>query len=254
MTAARVQSGSGLEGEVEWPQAIVYLIRQDDTLLSRNGKVVFALTDATGRFAFDDVPAEPLLVSAVLPGNRRLAGLIRPEQGENHIEIGLATTYVAAYLRDRVRALRLSLSSLPLEKLADLAIRSQTHLGSAPLASPDLAIDAAPRLARRYGVVVASRDAVLARAWADLLGRPSPAIETLAAPGLPGSEVRSVAIAPGPPGSIYFGETGDLVARLSVRGPAPGDEVATLLTGSRETRQLGLPAALGFEPDRKSVV
>ncbi len=258
-------SEAGISGEVALPGAIVYLIDQDETLYSRDGKVVFALTDAQGRFTFSGVPDAPLLVVAVLPGNRRLAGLVRPKAGENAIEIGVATTYVAAYLRDRARVAGKTLDGLAggrqlgpyLERLSTLT-RDRIAAGGLP-ANPDLAVDAAPNLARMYGVVVASRDKGLAEAWADLLGHAVPAVETLAVPSLPAGEVRAVAA--GATGDIYVGEIGDLVARISVLTPGGtpsgtssgtsggplGGSPRVFLSGSRVSRQLGLPAVLAFD-------
>ncbi|MBM3273661.1 MAG: hypothetical protein FJZ00_00805, partial [Candidatus Sericytochromatia bacterium] len=198
-TAGARSVQAALSGEGGLPQSLVYLIRQDDTFYEKNGKVVFALTNAEGRFAFLDVPAEPLLVSVVLPGNRRLAGLVRPSEGENVLEVSVAPTYMAAFLRNRAQAAGKPLdhyasSFALLPKLADMSGALIAAGGLA--AEPDLAVDASPRLARAYAVALASRDAELAAAWKGLLGKATPAIETLAPPTLPEGAIISVATGP----------------------------------------------------------
>jgi hypothetical protein len=246
-TASARSVKAALSGESGLPQSLVYLIRQDDTFYEKDGKVVFALTDAEGRFGFLDVPAEPLLVSVVLPGNRRLTGLVRPVDGENVLEVGVATTYMAAFLRNRAAAAGKPLDRYAstfnlLPKLADMTGALITR-GGLP-AEPDLAVDAAPRLARAYAVALASRDANLAAEWKGLLGKATPAIETLASPSLPEGAILSVASAPD--GTVFAGEWGreaNRLTRLAASGSVP---VLAGMWGS--VRDLGYPASLLFDP------
>ncbi|MEB3298901.1 MAG: hypothetical protein VKO21_05385 [Candidatus Sericytochromatia bacterium] len=147
-------------------------------LLARpDGQPYGGVTNASGSFEIA-APAEQMVVTVLLKGNRRLSALVDHTKGSGEVPVDLATTLVTEYLRQRLRIWGLDLSvvfeadgNLALYK--DLVTRTGALLREsdyAGLEAADLALEATDVLNDKYALAVGRAETgALAKAWADLL-------------------------------------------------------------------------------------
>lgn len=163
--------------------AIVYLTTPAEHFyVDSEGQTLFAVTDQDGRYRFDAVPVDvPVVVTAALPKNRRLAGFMEPEKGANSLDIDLGTTMVTEFLRDHARLARTTMQGFPnlarelphLVRLTRQLVADSVSGASSALgldAQVDLGIHAIPQLRNAYVRAFGATDRPLSEAWKRLLG------------------------------------------------------------------------------------
>lgn len=153
--------------------ALVYLMTPDERLyLDTAGKAVTTTTDASGHYELPASVNQPLVVTALLPQNRRLVGYtLLSAPGTFSVDVTLESTYVTEFLRDRSRRQQKALADYDLSKIARLADLTRAAIEADALASaPDLSLGGLPDLVADYLVALSSKSRELSDAWADLLG------------------------------------------------------------------------------------
>ena len=172
--------------EVPLANALAYLTDPKEQFYRVNGKMVQTTTDSQGRYHFSvGVPkGQPVLLNAILPGNRRVVGFTVPALGTNKLDVSLATTYVTEFLRARAEAYGKSMSDYDLGRLPDLARRTEKALDAQTLAPPDLAIGHLADMTMGYAAVVGQNVEGLGDAWATMLGKRTLAALTVAGTGV----------------------------------------------------------------------
>jgi sugar lactone lactonase YvrE len=176
----------GTEGPL--PDALVYLTDPKDNFYRNAGKMVSTVTGSSGEYRFQGgVPKkQPVIINAILAGNRRLVGFTVPDDGPQKVDLSVASTYVTEFLRQQADGDGKSMASYDLKLLDDLAAKTKTMLQTDALAVPDLAIGSIPDMDRTYALAVGqTKD--LGDIWANVLGRRVLALRTVAGSGNSGS-------------------------------------------------------------------
>lgn len=174
-----------LEDEAPLADALVYLTNPKDEFYRLNGKMVSTTTDQKGAYKLvNGVPAgQPVIVNAILKGNRRIVGFTVPKDGDQQVDLSVASTYVTEYLRARAEREGKSMADFDLARLPGLVAATRQAIASGALAVPDLSISHIPEMNRAYALAVGRNVARLGDAWAQLLARRVLAVETLAGTG-----------------------------------------------------------------------
>lgn len=166
--------------------ALAYLTTPSEDFYRFNGKAVVTTTDGQGRYHFaGGVPKkEPVIVSVILPGNRRVVGFTVPDTGTAHLDVSLATTLVTEFLRLHAQHDKKSMADYSLDRLPDLAARTQAALDKGEMALPDLAVGLIPAMDQQYALAVGKNLEGLGDAWAKMLGYRVIAADTVAGTGV----------------------------------------------------------------------
>lgn len=154
----------------------VYLTTLDERLFASGGRRAVVKTDREGKFDFGSFvlpPRTDVVVHARPPeGPRELVAYTVSAEGENVLDIGLASTVTTRFLLDVANRHGKPPSAFSSARLA--AIRDKTK---AMLKREDLIISPAdleeggePRLRRAYFDAMASKEPTLLQSWRDLLG------------------------------------------------------------------------------------
>lgn len=203
---------------------LVYLTTPDERLyVDSQGKAVTTTTDAEGRYELPASVDQPLVVTAVLAGNRRLVGFTRlTGEGTASLDITLGTTYVTEFARAQTARAGSTIAALDGARLASLAALTGSMLEAGELgAAPDLTMSEIPALADQYMVAFSSRRRDVADAWAALLGFRPLAVTTLEDSVDPGFEPTAIAVNPAGP-EIYVAavsNTGVMIREVTSRTP-----------------------------------
>lgn len=176
---------AALKDEVPLPEAVVYLSDPQDNFYRQNGKPITTSTDRNGVYRFQSgFPRKvPVIVSAVLDGNRRVVGFTVPDDGNSRVNLSVASTYVTEFLREAARSDGKSMLDYDLKQLAALTATTQGLLESGELPVPDLDVASIGNLNRAYAIAVGHDKGGLGDQWASLLGRRVVALETVAGTG-----------------------------------------------------------------------
>ncbi|MDB5099376.1 MAG: hypothetical protein JWM80_3797 [Cyanobacteria bacterium RYN_339] len=172
--------------ETPLANALGYLTTPDEDFYRFNGKTVTTTSDGQGKYRFQGgVPhKQPVIVSFVLPGNRRVVGFTVPETGTAKLDLSLATTFVTEYLREHALLAKRSMADFELGRLPDLAKRTSAALGAGDLPTPDLVVGHIQDLNQAYALAVGKNAQGLGDAWAKLLGARTLATATAAGSGV----------------------------------------------------------------------
>jgi len=167
--------------EVPLTRALVYFLNLNDTFYQdEQGRQMLTMTDDQGAYGLTVrlSPNVPVIVSALVTGNRRMVGYTMTRAGEKAVvNIGIASTYVTEYLREQASGNEQILqAALPL--LPQLVSQTQVLLDLGLLPVPDLTIGHAWQMNRTYATVFASRSKALSDLWKQVLGRRVLAITT----------------------------------------------------------------------------
>lgn len=162
--------------------AIVYLSSPDEDLYrDPSGKVVSTIADARGRYVLPADVGMPLIVTAVLPHNRRLVGYtLLTREGSASLDVSLQSTYVTEFLRYEARKRKKTMADHDVSKLPRIVELTRAMIASGDLPEdPDISIASIPSLVQAYLVAFATRNRALSDAWADLLGSRPLAVTTV---------------------------------------------------------------------------
>jgi DNA-binding beta-propeller fold protein YncE len=172
--------------EAPLANALGYLTTPDEDFYRFNGKAITTTSDATGKYRFQGgVPRkQPVIVSFVLPGNRRVVGFTVPDTGTAKLDLSLATTFVTEFLREQAARAKRSMADYELSRLPDLASRTTAALAAGELATPDLVVGHIQDLNQLYALAVGRNVEGLGDAWAKLLGSRTLATATAAGSGV----------------------------------------------------------------------
>jgi sugar lactone lactonase YvrE len=167
---------------------LVYLTDPKDHFYRASGHMITATTNANGDYRFQSgVPKKvPVIVSAILSGNRRLVGFTVPDQGPQKVDLAVDSTYVTEFLRQQAEFDGKSMAAYDLKQLDDLAVKSRALLVAGHLEVPDLAVAHILDMDRAYALVVGTTQD-LGTAWATLLGRRILALQNVAGDGNSGA-------------------------------------------------------------------
>ncbi|HEY9855209.1 MAG TPA: hypothetical protein V6D05_05680, partial [Stenomitos sp.] len=165
--------------------AVVYLTSPNEQFYAgSDGKALYTFTDDKGAYSFKVAPAEvPVIVTVLLPDNRRLVGFLVPKKGENAYDVDLATTVVTEFLRDQARLAGKSMADYPalgtelptiIRLTRELIANGQMHFKeSATDTRPgyvDLNVNDIPAMRNEYVRAFAASNQELSDAWKRLLG------------------------------------------------------------------------------------
>jgi hypothetical protein len=153
----------------------------EEIYLGPGGGAIATTADGEGRYKLGVAPGKPILVSAVLAGNRRLVGLAYPTAtGTATADISLESTYVTEFLRTYAARAGKPLSSLDIGQLPAAVGSARSMLEAGQLdPAPDLAPGAIPDLVAGYLAAMAAHRKDVSDFWAQLLGIRPLAITTL---------------------------------------------------------------------------
>lgn len=265
------EGGSGYRllslDEAPLANAVAYLTTPDENFYRFNGKAATTTTDAQGRYRFTaGVPGkQPVIVSVILPGNRRVVGFTVPTTGSTHLDVSTATTMVTEFLRQHAAQDKKTMASYSLDQLPDLAARTAAALGKQEVQAPDLAVGHIPAMNQLYALAVGKNVEGLGDAWARLLGYRVIAVETVAGtgtsdydgdggPAIQADFYRLKGVAVDRAGDVYLADEGNHVVR---RIDAASHVVTTIAgTGDRgfagdggpaTKAQLCFPRSLAFD-------
>lgn len=250
--------------------ALLYLTSPDERFyLDDKGQAISAMTDAEGRYQFALAPVDhPVVVTAVLAQNRRMVGYIKPQAGDNALDINVATTLVTEFLRKKAREKGglATMGSFDLSKLPQLVALTQAMLDAGGLAidpEQDLNVNQIPTLVGRYvGAMASHSDPALKQAWESVLGEAIVAVSTVTGTGIPSShqpfalasDIRSSVT---PPGAIYVSSSTATETRIDWL--KPDGSTASIAVGARSATfkdqyggvELYKVRALAVDPDGK---
>lgn len=166
--------------------AVVYLTTPNEQFYAgSDGKALYTFTDDKGAYDFKVAPAEvPVVVTVLLPANRRLVGFLVPKKGEtNTYDVDLATTVVTEFLRDQARLAHRSMADYPdlatklptiIGLTRDLIASGQMHFKESETDTRagyvDLNVNSIPAMRHEYVRAFAASNQALSDAWKDLLG------------------------------------------------------------------------------------
>lgn len=165
--------------------AIIMLLNPNEQFYrDPKGERIVTTTDAQGAYRLDAIlPAKkPVIVSAMLSGNRRMVGYTYTQAGENRVDVSVASTYVTEFFRAQAGKAGRTMADYPeaLAKLPQLVSETQKLLDAGHLPIPDLTLGNAKRMNQVYLSVFGSRSQALSDLWAQLLGRRVIALSTVA--------------------------------------------------------------------------
>ncbi len=207
--------------EAPAPQAMVYLTAPDERFYAgSDGKALFTVTDAEGRYSFAKAPAGvPVVVTVLLARNQRMVGFMIPVEGENHYDVDLASTVVAEFLRDQARLAGRSMGDFPALAAELPAILRMTRelIDSGELPVPDLGVNAIPAMRHAYVRAFGADHPALGDAWKRLLGYRPLLIDEVDAGLDPGLTALSVHL--GHDGSLYTAGFNNLTLQIRRRKP-----------------------------------
>lgn len=180
---------AALRDEVPLPEAVVYLTDPKDNFYRQNGKPITSSTDRNGVYRFQSgFPRKvPVIVSAVLDGNRRVVGFTVPDDGTTRVNLSVASTYVTEFLRAAARTDGKDMGAYELGQLAALTATTEALLADGALPVPELDVAAIEDMNRAYALAVGEDRGGLGDAWAKLLGRRVVAMATVAGTGEAGA-------------------------------------------------------------------
>ncbi|MNR75370.1 NHL repeat protein [compost metagenome] len=173
---ANNSAGYRLQAYDEAParMAVVYLTAPDERFYAGpDGKALHTVTDAEGRYAFEGAPAGvPVVVTVLLAENRRLVGFSIPAQGENQLDVDLASTVAAEFLRDQARLAGRSMADYPAlaAELPEILRLTRELITSGKMPVPDLNVNAIPAMRHAYVRAFGADQPALGDAWKRLLG------------------------------------------------------------------------------------
>lgn len=165
--------------------AVVYLTTPNEQFYAGDdGKALYTFTDSKGAYAFKAAPAEaPVIVTVLLPGNRRLVGFLIPKKGENAYDVDLATTVVTEFLRDQARLAGKSMADYPAlaTELPTIIGLTRTLIAAGEMRIKesetdtrpgyvDLNVNSIPAMRAEYVRAFAASNQALSDAWKRLLG------------------------------------------------------------------------------------
>lgn len=169
---------AALYSEEPVQKALVYLTAPDGRFfMGAEGDPLASMTDAAGRYGLARSPVGvPVVVNVLLAKQRRLVAIRVPQDGGNTLDVSMASTLVAEYLRDQANRRGKGVEAFDLAKVdhfVDLTAQ-MLDIGlmgavSAELNRPDLSIPNVPGLINDYVAAIA-RDPELAAAWREVLG------------------------------------------------------------------------------------
>lgn len=195
-------------------KAVVYLTSPNEQFYAgANGDALFTFTDEAGNYAFKLAPAEaPIIVTVLLPKNRRLVGFLMSRKGENHLDVDLASTVVTEFLRDQARLSHRTFGSyqalatelpeilrLTRSLIEDGSLRFRQKADD-PEDALDLSVNGLAAMRHAYVRAFAASNKPLSDAWKRLLGY-RPLLLDEVEVGLP-ADMKAIAVAAGS-GSIY---------------------------------------------------
>ncbi|MNK63936.1 NHL repeat protein [compost metagenome] len=165
--------------------ALIYLLNPNEQFYrDPKGERIVTSTDAQGAYRLDAIlPAKkPVIVSAMLSGNRRMVGYTYTQAGENRVDVSVASTYVTEFFRAQAGKAGRTMADYPeaLAKLPQLVTETQKLLDAGQLPIPDLTLGGAARMNQVYLSVFGSRSQALSDLWAEMLGRRLIALSTAA--------------------------------------------------------------------------
>lgn len=195
-------------------KAVVYLTSPNEQFYAgSNGDALFTFTDELGHYAFNLAPVEvPVVVTVLLPKNRRLVGFLMARKGENHLDVDLASTVVTEFLRDQARLSHRTFASyqalstelpeilrLTRSLIEDGSLSFRQHADD-PDGTLDLSVNGIAAMRHAYVRAFAATNKPLSDAWKRLLGYRPLLIDEVEV-GLP-SDMKAIAITAGS-GSVY---------------------------------------------------
>ncbi len=166
-------------------QSLVYFLNPNEQFYAgSDGKKLITTTDEKGEYRLP--PSLPkgkqVIASALLTGNRRMVGYTFTKDGENRIDISVASTYVTEFFRAQAKQHGKTMADYAnaMDKLPDLVRETQAMLDAGTLPLPDLTIGQAEAMNKVYLAAFGSRSKALSDLWADLLGSRVLALSTMA--------------------------------------------------------------------------
>lgn len=244
-------------GERFLPGQVIYLNRPDGEFFrDQLGRPVSTVTDGSGYYMLrDDIPQNvPVIISVLLPGDRRLVGFTKPSAGSNRVDVSVATTIVTEYLREQAPGDKSSIASFDLGLIPDLTDRTEQLLESGRMAAPSLRIGDIAEMNRMYAVAIGQNLFGLGEAWKKMISRRIVAGVTFAGTGDPYSTVRDgtsalqagfsvpKGIVADALGNVYVAEEGGHL----IRKIAPSGKVTIL--GGVAVADVGRPGYPGKDP------
>ncbi|MEB3299480.1 MAG: hypothetical protein VKO21_08355 [Candidatus Sericytochromatia bacterium] len=244
-------------GEEFLPGQVVYLTTPSgDFFRDDNNRPVSSVTDNVGRYIIErNIPQNtPVIVSVVLPGDRRLVGYTKPGPSGNRVDVSVATTLVTEYLRAQAPGDKSSIASFDLGRVPDLISRTEQLLEAGRMPVPSLRIGDIPEMNRQYALAIGQDLFGLGGAWKEMLDRRIVAGVTFAGTGDPYSTVRDgtpalqaglsvpKGIVADAEGNVYVAEEGGHL----IRHIAPGGKVRIL--GGVAVADVGRPGFPGPNP------
>lgn len=244
-------------GERYLPGQVIYLNRPDGEFFrDQLGRPVSTVTDGSGYYMLrDDIPQSvPVVISVLLPGDRRLVGFTKPVAGSNRVDVSVATTIVTEYLREQAPGDKSSIASFDLRLVPDLIDRTEQLLESGLMATPSLRIGDIAEMNRLYAVAIGQDTFGLGAAWEKMLSKRIIAGVAFAGTGDPYSTVRDgtpalqaglsvpKGIATDALGNVYVAEEGGhLIRKIS-----PTGKVSVI--GGVAVADVGRPGYPGKDP------
>lgn len=160
----------GFEDFVE--DAMVYLTDPYDRFYKVAGQLVSTHTNGQGRYDFKyGVPEkQSVIVNVLLAKDQREVGFTVPKQGENQVNVSIATTYVTEYLRYRAREDKKDMGDYDLTALSALTDLTEQALAAKELATPSLYVGDITQMNNQYALAVEKNIKGLRDAWKSVLG------------------------------------------------------------------------------------
>lgn len=171
--------------EVALANSLVYLLNPDEQFYAdASGKRYVTTTNGSGDYQVPNaLPANTqVLVTAMLSGNRRMVGYALAQEGDNKVNISVASTYATEFFRAQAAKSNKTMADYhgAMDKLTVIIDETQKLLDDGKLPIPDLTIGKALDMNRAYFAAFGSQSQRLSDLWADLLGRRLIALTTLA--------------------------------------------------------------------------
>lgn len=185
--------------------SIVFLTTPEEEFYrDASGKVVSTTTDSEGRYAIPAALDRPLIVTAMLPHNRRLVGYTYlTAEGSASLDVSLESTYVTEFLRYQARKQGKTMAGYDLASIAKITALTREMIEAGALRDdPDISIAAIPRLVQDYLVAFGSGNKALSDAWSELLGHRPLAVSTIRESAEEG--FTTIALAGGPGIPLHF--------------------------------------------------
>jgi sugar lactone lactonase YvrE len=169
--------------------ALIYLSDPKDNFYRDGGRMVSTTTNKQGayRLMYGVPKGLPVIVSAILNGNRRIVGFTVPAEGTQRVDLSVPSTYVTEFLRDAAQRAGRGMDTYDLQQLPGLTDATAQAIAGDRLAVPDLEIGHIADLDRAYAIAVGANEQGLGDRWAQLLGRRVLAGVTVAGTGDAGS-------------------------------------------------------------------